>query len=230
MAFKYFLKNSAHIIISYGPVEAFYFFQNYFRFKKKINTKINTIKADFELTEPGESYNKYLDTGYWIFENLKRIYVLELHKQKPKSILDLGTGAGYFPYLCKQYGHHVVALDMDNNDMYNKIISLLGIDRINHKISFGQDLPLLQTSKFDLITAFMICFNNHKQENLWHTLEWEWLLSLLFKHVYSDGKIFLSFNEESAKNPLDEDLKNYFLKYNPIVNQIDFMLNKPNSI
>ena len=92
-----------------------------------------------------------------------------------------------------------------------------------------------ETRDYDQYGPFILDFidndgNNHKQENLWHTLEWEWLLSLLFKHVYSDGKIFLSFNEESAKNPLDEDLKNYFLKYNPIVNQIDFMLNKPNSI
>ncbi len=222
--FKYFLKNSFHIIFTYGPFDALSFFVNYFKYRKEINLKIALVKSDFEINNPGESFNKYLDTSYWIFENLKRIYHLNLHKKNSQLILDLGAGAGYFAYLCKKYGHNVTALDMDNNPMYNSIIELLEINRINHKISFGRNLPLPEGLKFDLVTAFMICFNNHKEDNLWHLEEWDWFLKFLIKHLQLDGKIFLSFNEESTLNPIDKNLYNYFKKYNHIANHLEFLL------
>ena len=108
--------------------------------------------------------------------------------------------------------------------MYNSIIELLEINRINHKISFGRNLPLPEGLKFDLVTAFMICFNNHKEDNLWHLEEWDWFLKFLIKHLQLDGKIFLSFNEESTLNPIDKNLYNYFKKYNHIANHLEFLL------
>ena len=108
--------------------------------------------------------------------------------------------------------------------MYNSIIELLEINRINHKISFEQNLPLPENLKFDLVTAFMICFNNHKKDNLWHIEEWDWFLKSLFQQLQLEGKIFLSFNEESASNPIDKNLYNYFKKYDHIVNRLEFLL------
>ena len=79
--FKYFLKNSFKIIYLYGPLETIIFFKNFFQYKKEIDSKISIIKNDFEITNPGENFNKYLDTNYWVFENLKRIYLLILQKK-----------------------------------------------------------------------------------------------------------------------------------------------------
>ena len=85
--FKYFLKNSFKIIYLYGPREAIIFFKSFFQYKKEIDSKIAIIKSDFEITNPGENFNKYLDTNYWVFENLKRIYLLNLHKKNTQSTL-----------------------------------------------------------------------------------------------------------------------------------------------
>mgnify|MGYP000863188098 CR=1 FL=1 len=224
--FKYFLKNSFKIIYLYGPLETIIFFKNFFQYKKEIDSKISIIKNDFEITNPGENFNKYLDTNYWVFENLKRIYLLNLHKKNTQSVLDLGAGAGYFAYLCQKYGHNVIALDMDNNPMYNSIIKLLGINRINHKISFGQAIPLDNNLKFNLITAFMICFNNHKQKDLWHVEEWDWFIKHLFTRLQPDGEIFLSFNEESPNEPIDEMLSNYLNEHLVTSNHLDYLLAK----
>jgi 2-polyprenyl-3-methyl-5-hydroxy-6-metoxy-1,4-benzoquinol methylase len=226
LTLKYFIKNIGQVFYLYGLYEGLIFFFSYFKYKKVIKSKIISAHENFNQSNPGENFNKYLNTNFWIFENLKRIYELNLHKKEPQSILDLGAGAGYFPYLCIQYGHTVTALDMKNNEMYNQIISLLGIHRIEHQISFPKDLPLPANVKYDLVTAFMICFNNHKQTNLWHIDEWDWFLTFLSKRINKNGKVFLSFNEESIENPIDKNLVNYLMQFDTIADQLNFTLSK----
>ena len=85
--------------------------------------KLSSIKAKYEIANPGISYQKYMDIDYWLFENLRRAYVLGLHKMTGKiAILDIGTGPGYFPFICGFYGHDAEALDVPDNEMYNEIM------------------------------------------------------------------------------------------------------------
>jgi hypothetical protein len=51
--------------------------------------------------------------------------------------------------------------------------------------------------KFDLITAFAICFNHHKSPGLWGAAEWTYFLhDLVSNHMNQGGRIFLRLNAE----------------------------------
>ena len=56
-------------------------------------------------------------------------YELGLHRARPRRVLDLGTGCGYFPYICNYFGHTAVTADLDDVPMYNEITQFLRLDR-----------------------------------------------------------------------------------------------------
>jgi SAM-dependent methyltransferase len=129
------------------------------------------IRQRYAVANPGADWPKYLDLERWIEINIRRIRELELDLSRPRRILDLGCGAGYFLYIAQLLGHSGLGLDMDRLPMFREITHLLGVRRVVQRIDAFRPLPDVGR-KFDLITAFMICFNNHKMPNLWHVAEW----------------------------------------------------------
>ncbi len=173
--------------------------------------KISSIKAKYKIANPGISYQKYVDIDYWLFENLRRAYVMGLHnKTKKSTILDIGTGPGYFPFICGFYGHDAEALDVPDNEMYNEMTGKLGIKRYDQRILPFRHLDI--DRKYDLITAFMICFNNHQQPDLWHIREWDYFINSLFsRNLHPGGEVVLSFNAETPQEPISKELLSYFI-------------------
>ena len=173
------------------------------RFPLKTSRIIETIDGpDFQqirqrygVEDPGEDWPKYLDLDRWIDINIRRIREIELDLARPKRILDLGCGAGYFLHIAQLLGHKGLGLDVDYLPMFAEITRLLGVRRVISRIEPFTPLPDLG-GKFDLITAFMICFNNHKQPNLWDVPEWEFFLDDLAKYVAPRGRVWLELNRE----------------------------------
>ena len=175
------------------------FLKDYIIIKRQVDMRIASLNK-YKLSNPGESFEKYLDTNFWICETLIRFYNLNLHQMTRKlRILDLGTGFGYFPFICNYYGHMAESIDMGNNELYNSTILALDVLRYDQTIHAYTKLDL--NKKYDLITAFMICFNGHKSSDLWHIKEWDFFLeSLKENNLLRGGKVFLSFNQESNTN------------------------------
>ena len=195
---------------------------DYRAIKRILNEKVAIIADKYRIDNPDISYHKYLDINYWLFENMRRFYALGLHEEKNKlEILDIGTGTGYFPFVCKYFGHEAEALDIPNNDMYNDIIKELGIKRYDR---FILPFNLIKIEKrYDLITSYMICFNCHKQPNLWHIPEWEYFLNSLYKNnLNPGGEVFLSFNTEKTEEPVSDELLAYFSKTMLLLMAIQF--------
>jgi SAM-dependent methyltransferase len=153
------------------------------------------IRQRYGVEDPGEDWPKYLDLDRWIDINIRRIREIELDLARPKRILDLGCGAGYFLHIAQLLGHKGLGLDVDYLPMFAEITRLLGVRRVISRIEPFTPLPDLG-GKFDLITAFMICFNNHKQPNLWDVPEWEFFLDDLAKYVTPRGRVWLELNRE----------------------------------
>jgi SAM-dependent methyltransferase len=155
-------------------------------------------------------YSKYLDIRPWMADKLMQALYLGLHKSKPLKILDIGTGAGYFPYVCRNLGHEVIALDLDTVPMYNDICRFLKIDRRTWRIEKFEKLPDLGT-RFDLVTAFMIKFNQHYSKEQWRAEEWKFLIEdLRTNHLTPNGRIFLGFNANLDGTFFDEGMLRYF--------------------
>ena len=169
------------------------------------------IRRQYAVANPGADWPKYLDLDRWIGVNIRRIRQLELDLARPKRILDLGCGAGYFLYIAQLLGHSGVGLDIDQLPMFREITRLLGVHRIVQRIEPFRPLPDLGR-KFDLVTAFMICFNDHKMPGLWKVPEWEFFLDDLAKHLTTRGRVWLELNQEYDETFYTPELKEFFQK------------------
>jgi SAM-dependent methyltransferase len=169
------------------------------------------IRRRYAVADPGADWPKYLDLDRWIAVNIRRIRQLELDLARPKRILDLGCGAGYFLHIAQLLGHSGVGLDMDRLPMFREITRLLDVRRVVQRIQAFRPLPNFG-QKFDLITAFMICFNNHKMPGLWGVSEWDFFLNDLAKHLKLRGRIWLELNQEYDGTFYTLELKKFFEK------------------
>jgi SAM-dependent methyltransferase len=176
------------------------------------------IRKRYAVANPGADWPKYLDLDRWIGINIRRIRQVELDLARPKRILDLGCGAGYFLYIAQLLGHSGLGLDMDRLSMFREVTRLLKVRRIVQRIDAFRPLPDFG-QKFDLITAFMICFNNHKMPNLWKVPEWEFFLDDLAKHLTPRGSVWLELNQEYDGTFYTPELKEFFQKRGAKINE-----------
>jgi hypothetical protein len=100
---------------------------------------------------------------------------------------------------------------MDRLPMFREITSLLGVHRVVQRIDAFRPLPDFG-KKFDVITAFMICFNNHKMPGLWKIPEWEFFLDDLAKYLKPRGRVWLELNQEYDETFYTPELKEFFEK------------------
>jgi len=141
--------------------------------------------------------------------NLRRVRQLGLDSGRRQRILDLGCGAGYFLYICQWLGHDALGLDIDQVPMFGEMIALLGLTRVIWRVQPFVRLPRLG-QPFNLITAFMICFNGHKSASLWERAEWNFFLDDLGTQLAPGGRICLGFNQEADGKCYSEDLRQFF--------------------
>jgi SAM-dependent methyltransferase len=168
------------------------------------------IRQRYSVKGPSLDWPKFLNLERWIDINIRRIRDIELDLGRPKRILDLGCGAGYFLYIVQLLGHEGLGLDLDQLPMFGDLTSLLGVRRVIWQIKAFDPLPDL--GKFDLITAFLICFNRHKQANVWGVPEWEFFLDDLAKHLTPRGRVWLELNQEYDGTFYKPELKDFFQK------------------
>jgi len=186
------------------------------------------IRRRYAVADPGADWPKYLDLDRWIGVNIRRIRQLELDLARPKQILDLGCGAGYFLYIAQLLGHSGVGLDMDRLPMFREVTRLLGVRRVVQRIQPFRPLPNFG-KKFDVITAFMICFNNHKMPGLWGVPEWEFFLNDLAKYLKPRGRIWLELNQEYDGTFYTPELKEFFQKRGADIEEQKVILNSSHS-
>jgi hypothetical protein len=65
--------------------------------------EFQAIHDRYAVESPGR-WRKYLDLKRWIGINLRRARELDLDWGRRQHILDLGSGAGYFLYICQWPG------------------------------------------------------------------------------------------------------------------------------
>ncbi|MEI6764184.1 MAG: hypothetical protein WCM76_01000 [Bacteroidota bacterium] len=175
--------------------------------------KLSAIIQKYKDFDPAPGYSKYLDIKPWMLDNVWRAHLLRLNLKKPsKNVLDIGTGNGYFPFICKQFGHIVRTIDIGFNPIFNELIQLLEIPRIEYAVKAFEPIPAFDL-KFDIVTAFHIYFNGHRTQNLWTWNEWEFFFKdLKTNHCNPDAEVFLILNREhDTKRSYTPELKEYFL-------------------
>ncbi|HEY2573489.1 MAG TPA: class I SAM-dependent methyltransferase [Verrucomicrobiaceae bacterium] len=162
--------------------------------------------------KPGEKVNpkKYLDLDEWMRTNVKRVRDHRIRQAPPQwSILDIGSGSGYFLHILKCLGHEVTGMDIDTEPVFRETFALLKIPRIIHRIEPFQPLPDLG-GKFDLVTAHMTCFNRRADDTHWGREEWDYFLRDLLRHLKPGGRMQFDLNPLRDGRHMEPDLKKYF--------------------
>ena len=178
----------------------------FYRWRRPLNIKkllrdIDQRKLDIVCQKyrvPGEvkAWPKYTNVDPWIENAVFHVRSLRLDRGPKLSILDIGSGAGYFLFVLKHLGHEVFGLDLDEPQFYGEMFGLLGLERVIWRIEAFQPLPSI-ARKFDLITAFAICFNGHGSDKVWGPKEWEFFLDdLNNRYLNPRGRVVLALNPE----------------------------------
>lgn len=139
---------------------------------------------------------KYLDTARHLRAGVARAVLLDLDRQAPGRILDLGCGGGHFLLACRFFGHQVHGFDVDKFVVFNRLIQAFAIPRTVGTIEPFTALPPLG-KPFDRVTAFYIAFDRSKENGSfrrWSPKEWQFLLDDLRRHLQTTGRICLRFN------------------------------------
>ena len=154
-------------------------------------------------------WTKYLDVNKWLTLNIRYAKELGMLDKPPESVLDLGCGGGFFLVVCRALGAKVLGLDLDKDVVLNEMIRLFGLERIAYRIRAFVKLPDFGR-KFDLITAFMICFNFPPRHSHWSARQWDFFINDMADRLVPEGRLLLSLNKQPDGKEYDDVLKAYF--------------------
>jgi SAM-dependent methyltransferase len=179
----------------------------YYRWRRPLNAQqmvraleskgFAQIRSKYANPDDKKGWPKYVDAGHRLELAILQARSLQLDRGKLVRVLDIGSGAGYFLFVCQQLGHKVMGLDLDWPPMYTEMFEMMAMPRRVWRIEPFQPLPDLG-SRFDLVTGFAVCFNSHGSDHVWGIKEWEFFLDDLAKNVLSEaGGIYFELNPET---------------------------------
>lgn len=179
----------------------------YYRWRRPLNaaemvTELESkgferIRSKYANPDDKKGWPKYVEAGHRLELAIRQARFLRLDRRKPVHVLDIGSGAGYFLFVCKQLGHRVMGIDLDWPPMYEEMFELMEMPRRIWRIEPFQPLPDLG-GRFDYLTGFAVCFNSHGSDHVWGIKEWEFFLDDVETNILSrSGEIYLELNPES---------------------------------
>ena len=121
------------------------------------------------------------------------------------SILDIASGFGYFPYICKEAGHKVTVTDVceEWDDLCTQAREVLGLPKaIPFAYNDRNFKPLPKIGKFDLITAFAC-----SPHSFFSVDEWKLYIEDCKTHLNNKGKIYVEPNTSGGWDNLATLLK-----------------------
>ncbi len=163
------------------------------------------LKPAFE-KEP-TSAAKYADLDYWLLFNVERVARLGLHREGSKKILDIGCGPGYFVAATRALGHQSFGVDLPaeyftavERRTYAEMLASLRIEPYVNSLMIERFSPMdLVEDRFDLISAFWICFNRHRQPDEWGVKEWQFWVKDALDRLRDGGVVHLELNENPER-------------------------------
>jgi len=165
---------------------------------------------------------KYARPHQWFLLNTLRLAELGLDNSSALRILDIGCGPGYFVALARALGHDCHGVDAPGpyltdveREVYTSLLQAFDCSRVVSPLLIERFKPLpFREQPFDLITAFWICFNRHRQDDEWGLEEWKFFVQDALACVRPGGRIVLDLNENRDRYAelrfYDEATQDYF--------------------
>jgi len=164
---------------------------------------INAAGGEEHILKVGEDCdNRYFKKpDKHIKEKLVWASYIGLDKQRNLDILDFGTGAGFFPFICKLYGHRCVGTDERGRSNYEPCYSALGIDPSPQLVPTLESLEGKFDCKFDYIVSFRSFVGTRPE--VWGVKEWKFFLKDCATHLLKNdnSRVFFSCNSGKKMSP-----------------------------
>ena len=159
-----------------------------------------------------QHYVKYLDVERHLKLNIRRVQDLNLHRQTPRDVLDIGCGGGFFLFILQHLGHRPLGLDVDEIPLFADLVDLLRVERRIYAVRAFEAMPEFGR-KFDWITSFSTAFHGVEgQDWRWGVPEWEFFIDDLKRHLCPGGRIFFGLNPSYDGDFYTPEIHNLFLK------------------
>lgn len=150
---------------------------------------------------------KYADPRKWLLLNTLRIGELGLHNTSGLRVLDIGCGPSYFLSGLRLLGHQAEGVDAPASYLsdverlvYSELIEALHCTPYVKPLLIEPFVPLpFPERQYDLITAFWICFNRHRQPDEWGVEEWRFFIQDALLRLRPGGRLFLDLNENPER-------------------------------
>ena len=163
------------------------------RIQRTTSTLISVLAPSSDQMKETSPYAfKFLDCNYWLRANVKRAIALNLHKQRKLRILDIGTGIGFFPYVCRHLGHTVISTEINRLSGESSLIypaMRAAAGTFKPRTLFIRAPRLRIGRRFDLICAYMVCFGRD-----WRSKDWSAFLLDSNEALSTNGRLYLRFN------------------------------------
>lgn len=183
---------------------------------RRINRhRLEAERRRLDVEAPDRAWLKYLDPIPHLTLAWLHVFELGLHKGPPRRVLDIGTGAGYFPLVLEELRHTAIASDLDCFPVFNAIIDVLRIRRIPWEVKPFQPAPSFG-APVDVVTAFAMDFDlsGCAGEDRWGRPQWEFFLRDLACNVMQPHGTacfgIKRFKGGTGINAYDEDLFAFF--------------------
>jgi SAM-dependent methyltransferase len=171
-------------------------------------------------------YSKYFDVTKHLQLNIQRAQDLDLHRLPPQEILDIGCGGGFFLFVAQSLGHRGLGLDVRGIPVFDDLIDLLGINRLEFRVTGLEMLPDLGR-KFDLITAFATAFHGGREDPWrWGAPEWDFFLANLKRLLKPGGRIFLDLNAAYNGEYHTPEILEVLLRHGAMIERNSVLLTK----
>lgn len=150
---------------------------------------------------------KYANRRYWLLLNIYRAAQLGLQSGPKLRIVDIGCGPGYFLAVARALGHQARGVDAPDSFLttverrvYTELLTALGCAQNVSPLLIERFVPLpFGEERYDLITAFWICFNRHRQADSWGADEWRFFVEDAGRHLREGGRLLLELNEDAER-------------------------------
>ena len=178
--------------------------------------EISRITEHYPRRPGARKTNAWQDAAHWIDINVGRAQDLRLNRSPSLRILDLGSGAGYFLYVCHFLGHNGLGLDLDDDPFFGAMTKYFKVPRVIWQIDPGIPLPDLG-EKFDLVTGHRVCFHRiTRDENdvwkEWTPADWKFFIhDIRTRFLKPHGRLLLEFlPRPDGSSFFTEELRAFF--------------------
>lgn len=177
----------------------------YDEIKKSVPLKQLSALLDKDVKNCNELYlhtGKYIQKlDLYLTEKVQIFCDLNLHQESKLRILDIGTGVGLFPWICKIKKHTCESTYYDFFEFYKDSWGLLEIIPPSFlEIKKSQPWEIEYSRKYDIIVAMRTVFD--RQPTDWKVFDWLNFLKEARKHLNTNGQIFVKTNRSTEDSSL----------------------------